>query len=192
MTTQPLQKTGSVVTDRASGEVVLVFDSNLEEKYQRDADVTAYPVEKQVDKTENHQAKQRVFELVGLISNTPLAQEQNVGQRAPFYFQVIDALIEAGTRLNITTGLTPYDDVVIKSYTVVRDFQRGQVLEVSLKLVQIQTVESATVQVPEDILAAALKASGKSKRKKNDGPKPETDPQKRKRRRSILDGWFYD
>jgi hypothetical protein len=127
-----------------------------------------------------------MFDLVGTITNTPLNIETNVANRAQFYFDVIDALVESGQRLTITSGLRLYENAVIKSYSVPRNARTGQSIEVSLRIIEIRVVDSATVQVPADILSAALKASGKSKRKKAAAPQAPTEDQNNKRKSSVL------
>lgn len=189
-TLKPLETIGTTITNPDNGNVLVRFDNNLEEKYMRDADVTAHPIEDGVPVTDNHQARQRMFELVGEITNTPLVIEQDIPNRAQFYFEVLDALVESGQRLTITSGLKVYDNAVLKSYNVNRNYQNGQALVVALKVVQLEVVSSATVQVPDNILSAVLKASGKSKRKKSTSGQAPTAAQDAKQKESLLYSLF--
>ncbi len=189
-TLKPLQSIGTTITNPDTGNVLVRFDNNLEEKYTRDADVTSHPIEDGVPVTDNHQARQRMFDLVGEISNTPLVIETDVPNRAQFYFEVLDALVESGQRLTITSGLKLYEDAVLKSYTVSRNYQNGQSLVIALKIIQLEVVSSATVQVPDNILEATLKASGKSKRKKSTSGQAPTAAQDAKQKESLLYSLF--
>lgn len=189
-TLKPRQTLGTTITNPDTGSVLVQFDNNLEEKYTRDSDVTAFPVEEGVPITDNHQAKQRMLDLTAEISNTPLHIEQEAVNRVQFNHDVLDALVESGQRLTITSGLKLYENAVVKTYTVARDFRTGQTLIAQLRIVQVQVVSSATVKVPADILSAALKASGKSKRKKSTAGQAPTAAQAQTQDESILYGLF--
>ena len=55
-TLKPNLQTGTTITNPTTGAVLVRFDINLEEKYSRDADVTAHPIEDGVPVTDNHHA----------------------------------------------------------------------------------------------------------------------------------------
>ena len=192
MTTKPLEQFGTSMFDAESGALIVRFDGNFEEKHARTADVTELPIENGLPITDNHAAYSRSCDLVGVVSNTPLFQEQNITNRAQFYYDVLDQLCREGTRLTITTGLGVYSNAVIKDYVVPRDYQNAQSLEITLKIKEIVIVTSATVEVPANILSAARRASGKSSGSGTTSPKDETEEQAAARNRSILDTLFND
>lgn len=176
-TLKDLQDVGSVITDPETGGVLLRFDNNLEEKYVRTAEVTQYPVEEGAPITDHHQAQQRTLELFAEVSNTPLVFETDRQNRAQFYYDVLDALVLSGRRLTITSGLRVFENCVIKDYSITRDYTSGQSLVVSMTVVEIQTVSTSEVEVPEAILQAALRATGRTRRKKVVAPQAPTEEQ---------------
>jgi hypothetical protein len=174
----------TVISDALSGAPLLTFDANLTEKLTADADVTAYPVEGGARATDDVQPKQRMFELVGEVTNTPLDGD-DTPQRAARAFEVIDRIHRAKTRLVVTSGLRVFEPCVLKSYSTSRDYKTAQTLVVTLMFVEIETVNSQLVEVPANVLAALRRASGKSKTTKNDKDKPPTAQQAAARRKSI-------
>jgi len=67
------------------------------------------------------------------------------------------ALVSVTSRMQVLTNL------IITQYSAPQDIQDGRSLRFSMQLEQIQIVNSATVQVPENILDKAVSASAASK-----------------------------
>lgn len=181
---EPIEQYGTSVFDLTTRELLLRFDCNINEKYSRDADVSAFPVESGFTVTDNHQARQRFFELTGEITNTPLDGD-TTEQRARRAFVVLDELCTSGRRISITAGLYNYENCVIRSYTVPRDSKTAQTMRATVNFVQIETVNSESVEVPADVLAALKRASGKSKTSKTDKDKPPSAKQDNGRKKSL-------
>jgi hypothetical protein len=174
----------TVIRDALTGAPLLTFDANLTEKHTADADVTSYPVEGGARTSDDAQPKQRMFELTGEITNTPLNGD-DTPQRAARAFELIDRIHRAKTRLIVTSGLRVYEPCILKSYSTTRDYKTAQTLVITLMFVEIETVTLQLVEVPANVLAALRRASGKSKTTKNDKDKPPTAQQAAARRKSI-------
>jgi len=184
MQTEPLSDYGTSVFDVLTRQLLLRFDCNITEKFSLDADITAFPVESGISITDNHQAKQRMFELVGEVSNTPLDGD-TTEQRARRAFDVLDDLCASGRKVAITASLRNFESCLIKSYVKTRDVKTAQTLRVTVSFVEIVQVTSASVEVPIEILSALKRASGKSKTNKTGKDKKPTPKQETGRKTSL-------
>jgi hypothetical protein len=140
-----------------------------------------------------HQARQRKVNITGVVSNASLVTgTPQVRDRARFVFAVLDQLCISGQLLRVTTSLGAYENMALLSYRVRRTHETRQMLVVQLTFEQKELVTSETVEVPDNILKAALRASGRGRKGKGGGAgQKENEKQKKARRRSASKA-FYD
>lgn len=179
MTLKAKRQFGTTIINPANGAVLMRFDVNLQEKYLGSSDITTHPIEDGEAITSNAHPRQPMYELTGLITNTPLVLEVGVQNRVEFYFNVLERLMASGQRLTVVSGLKVYETALISDYSLPRSAADGQSVSISLKIVQIQVVSSATVRVPASILRSIRRSSGKSKPKSGAGGKEPTNKQKK-------------
>jgi hypothetical protein len=122
-------------------------------------------------------------------SDAPIVGEQREGSAAAVY----DALRAARDRsaiLTVVTRTRTYPQVLIEEVKEPRASASYGGWSVDVSLVQLVTVQSATVTVPPEILALLRRASAKSKDKTQDAPKATASPAGRKSLAKGLAGAF--
>lgn len=178
------QQYGTSIFDAETKQLLLRFDINFSEKATLDADITAFPVEAGFAITDNHQSKQRMCTINGIVTNTPLDGD-TTPQRARRAFDVLDDLCESGRVVLITTRFRVYERALIKSYDAPTDAKTAQELNVTINIVEIKTALSQSVTVPAEVLAVLKRASGKSKTDKTTKDKPPTPEQTNGKNKSV-------
>lgn len=177
---------GSQLINPATGAVLVQFDANEEETHARSAESAQHPREVGVAASDMHQPRQRKLTVLGVVSNTSLVTgTPQVRDRARLVFGVLDQLTVSGQLLRITTSLGEYEDMALVDYRVVRRHETRHQLVISLSFEQKATVTSELVQVPDDVLAVVLRASGRTRKSKAVVGRPETAKEKTARRKSV-------
>lgn len=186
MTTAPILREGTTLFRRDTGEALITFDSNLQEKYPRDSNTPSYPIEEGLEGTTTQQPLQTTFELVCEVTNTPLVNGLEEPERARSAFDVLNRIVDEGIRLDLATGISSYSDVLLKKWQTARDYTTGQTLVVAMTFVQINVVRGNEVAVPPSILAAAVRSTGSSETKKDPPVQDPTPDQAEKVNQSVL------
>lgn len=157
------------------------LDASLSEVHSASVEVTDHPVESGASISDHARALPEQLTIEGLVTNNPLwgptqpATEAfqkgrpvraSAPSRSGAIYRKLLALKDAGTAIDVKTGLREYTDMVITSLNVPRDASTGDALRFSITLKQIKT---ATLQV--------IQTEDKAMAKKDLGPKqPKTTP----------------
>lgn len=151
------------------------LDASLSETHSASVEVTDHPVESGASVSDHARALPEQLTIEGLVTNNPLwgptssaAESFQVGRpvrttapsRSGAIYRKLLQLKDAGTAIDVKTGLREYTDMVITSLNVPRDASTGDALRFSITLKQIKT---ATLQV--------VQTEDKVKAKKDLGPK---------------------
>lgn len=152
------------------------FDATLSETHRKTNEVTAHPVEAGVDVVDHIRPLPEEVEINGVVSDTPLVFLASLrapspikgaltrpSDRADTAYAELEAIMANAELVEVITRLREYEDMAITDMTIERDASTGNVLNASLSLRQVMTVETQTVAapVPVDAGNAKSKALGK-------------------------------
>lgn len=140
------------------------FDAALSETHRKSNEVTAHPVEAGVDVVDHIRPLPEEIEISGVVSDTPLVYLPSLrapspitddlthpSDRADIAYWELNRIMDEGELIDVITKLREYENMAITSFTVDRDAATGNVLNASLSLRQVVTVESQTVAAPEPV-----------------------------------------
>jgi hypothetical protein len=85
---------------------------------------------------------------VARLINKAYHPETDVKTRVATCYELFKGLIEDKQRLTITTGLSVYSNMMIKSLTVNRDKGTGEALDFTVTLKQVIIIQSETIKLP--------------------------------------------
>lgn len=171
MTLKAKRQLGSSLIDQTTGNVIITFDSNLEETYTYTAEAPKYPVENQGAITDHYQVLPNKYSLTFVVTNTPLFQERELKDRATLYQQFMIGIIRDRRPLTITMGFDTIRNILITDFQVKRDATTGQELVGNMSFEEVIIGNSQLTQVPDDVIAAVLRASAKKPKNNNDDKK---------------------
>ena len=137
---------GSIIGD------IVTLDATESEMHTQDAEVTEFPTETGGAITDHVRAKQLTLLLRGTLSASPLDESLQSELRLEDAHEALLAAVEEGAPTTIVTGLTFYQNMVIRSYSAERSGQGGRSLAVVLDLVQVRIVDEVEVDIPPSIL----------------------------------------
>ena len=149
------------LTQQESSTEVLELEATLEENHEGSAETTDHPVESGADVTDHIRRKPDELTLKGIVSNTPilllafLRAEPSVpggdpATRAEDAYEWLRNVKNLGLLLNVSTTLRDYTSMAITGLSVIRDKDRGNILEVDITLreIIIAITEKSTLEVP--------------------------------------------
>jgi hypothetical protein len=156
---------------------VLEFDACLNETHTGSASTTDHPVEAGADMTDHIRREPEELQLVGMVSDTPLlflasfrAQASVPGgdpqNRAQDAYGFIKTIKDSGQLVQVTTTLRDYANMALVSLSVVRDKDKGKVVEMSITLREIVIATTEQVEAPTPANAARGKKSKQGKKQK--------------------------
>jgi hypothetical protein len=152
---------------------VFIFDVTLQESHQTKVTWTEHPVESGARVTDRGVLEQFVLSVTGYVSATPILESLRQEDRLTDSALAIQEFAERKAILSVDTSLAIYDNMVIESLDIPREFEDGQAIRISLGLKQIVVVQSQEVEIPAEILARPVRAGGADKDK--NGPQTGTD-----------------
>jgi len=148
------------------------FDATISESHRKSNEVTSHPVEAGIDVSDHIRPQPEEIDINGIVSDTPLVYLPSLRatspiegdltrptERADAAYKEIQRVMDAGQLVTVVTKLREYEDMAITSFAVDRDASTGNVLNATLSLRQVVTVESQVTAEPIPI------ASGNSKSK---------------------------
>jgi len=140
----------------------IVFDAAISETYDQTITATTHPVEDGVSISDHSQVEPATYSLSGVISNAPLIPPFDALLSAdPDRVKTSDEKLSKMARerlpVYIITGLRVLTPFIITSYSVSRDADIGQRLEVALTLQEIRFVEAQFAAIPAAVVAATRK-----------------------------------
>jgi len=147
----------------------IALDATLSEVHTSTAQVTDHPVEDGADVSDHVIQRPDELDIAGVISNTPIeilggAAAAFNPQRAEDAYEEIRVLKTTGTLITVVTPIRTYEQMAITSLVVNRDSVTGDAVSLSMRMKEVRTVESLTVDVDPAVLRA--------KPKKNRGRQP--------------------
>lgn len=129
----------------------IIFDASLSEGYSVRATVTRFPVEEGAAVADHVRREPDEITINGIVADAPMVLGTSVLpprlDRIAAAYDALSALV--GERLDVTTSLKTYEDMVITGIGVTRDAARGKVLDATVTLTQIRTATSVRISLPE-------------------------------------------
>lgn len=157
----------------AVGELGLEYidlDCTDSEKYEHDSVVSENPIEGGKNTTDHVRVLPVRLTIEGLVSNHATSRTLvNLDfTRAEDCYVLLQDWQNTAQRLTLTTSLDEYEDLLLKQFTVTRDKESANSLQVTMTFQQIQIVESQTSNVQPAIKAAKAKKVAAKRAKKEE------------------------
>lgn len=186
---------GSRLAQRGLNMSTLIFEDgellvegvSLRDEPGVSATISKHPREEGLPITDTVQAQPRTLTLQVGVSDTPIEGEQRAGQAAAAYDRLQDAC-ERGALLTVIDRRRVYVGYLLSRVSAPRAARAGGGLELPLELERVEIVQAQTVTVPPEILAATVRASGKSKATDQTADAEATAKQKKAGSRSLAKG----
>lgn len=169
----------SIIYTEGTTAGMLTLDASLSEAYSASAEVTEHPVETGSAVVDHVRPRPREVRVEGLITEQVVTSDAPADRDRPLAaYERLSAILEAGQPVNITSGLTLVENVVMTSLDVPRDRSTGRALRFSATFREIRFATSETVELPPSAPQKKVKAGDKSPKE----PKPKA---KAKARRTL-------
>jgi len=148
------------------------FDATIRESHRKANEVTSHPVEAGVEISDHIRPQPEEIEINGVVSNTPIqflpseakspleGTVARAANRAEVAYKELQRVMDDGELVTVVTKLRAYGNMAITSFAVDREAATGNVLNATLALRQVVTVESQVTAEP------IPKAKGNSKSKR--------------------------
>lgn len=144
-------------------ERFFVFEMTSSESHETNIEWTSQPIEDGTQISDHGVEQQFRLSVTGMVTASPLyaplIQEERLANSA----LTLREMARAKRLIEVSTSLATYGDVVISGVNIPRKSDDGQAYEASLTFVQLEIIESASIEVPADILRPDLRAGGASK-----------------------------
>ncbi len=127
------------------------IDAFVEETYNHSAQVTEYPVEDGTNINDHVVQNPDEISVNGVVGDISIYEDYSqttppTNRAADYYAKLVD-LKEKGNPVTIVTGLKVYDNMVIKSISVVRNADNGKALVFTMNLVKVRVIKSQLVVI---------------------------------------------
>ncbi len=124
-------------------------DVCVSESHETDCDITENPVESGSYITDHVQVKPARLTIEGLVSDTPIsllgiALIGNDNRARKVYDQLLE-IQYAAEPIDIITGLTQYENMILKSLTVPRNAETGKSLRFNAVFQEVIIIESSDI-----------------------------------------------
>lgn len=149
--------------------------------------VTAHPTENSADINDHAQAMNETARVVMGVSDVALGQPVQHGRTEQVY-DALEQLRRNPQIISVVTARRSIDQCIITRVSAPYDAKSGNGALIEFTVEEVRTTQASNVDVPANVLAAARRASGKSKNKKQDSTRKETDKEKKARGKTILKG----
>lgn len=171
LVTEPLYDgTQDVVTE-------IPLDARVSSSYRFQSEVTEFPVESGATITDHVHLRPDEIQLEGMVSDTPVNQmptflglrgdeEQTAGLRTQTAFDALFICWRDRVPLTVVTEYMIFDDMVVSSFEVPKDPDRGEAIWFSMTLRKIITVETLTAALPPEVVARIKRRRKKSTAKR--------------------------
>jgi hypothetical protein len=170
------------------------LDASISENHVVDADISEHPVEDGSDITDNYLIGSRRLTIHGRITNSPIyaagepvwntvviTAANNVGSliteedRVEAANTEVTRMMEAAEIITVSTTLSDYENMMIKSYSVDRDVSLANCLDFTMELQEVLIRSGFSQDIPDPILKAKKKKKDKGKITKDSGNATQTD-----------------
>lgn len=151
--------TPTVISGTTPVPIRLELDCSLTESHRREVEVAKHPLERGADVADHIRFRGRMFEVVGIVSNTPIVSrlesvrpsvaDGDVRSRAEDAYRALENAMRAGTVCTIETSLVRYEGMVLVGLAVPRDAQRGNIAELQMTWEELLFAETIRVDAPE-------------------------------------------
>lgn len=163
---------GSKITEEIT-EVLIQFDASISERYSRQKEITAHPVEDGADVTDHQRTRPTSIEIHGWVSDTPIiflaslrAQPSVSGgdprTRAADAWRELNRIMDAEQSVKVITELGEFDNMALSSIDVSRDKDTGRILDARISLTEIIVATTETVALPQPAPPAGSSASNRA------------------------------
>ena len=140
---------------------VLEFDASISETHSDELEVSDHPVEEGSDITDHVRLLPNMFEMTGIVTNTPLVYLASLTAKSPIQGSLLPAsnrVDEAyaflrqlqidGVLCDVATSLRDYSDMVIVSLVVRREVSTGQALDVTIGFREVRKAKALSIDLP--------------------------------------------
>lgn len=174
-----------IVFDTAAGKDQLVLDAAITYSASAEVTLTRHPIEAGAPISDHAQEQPERFSLAGIVSNTPILQDErdDAGAQVPFEpgrantaLEMLRAIKSAKAAVSVTTPILVLENYVMTSLEIPVDAKTGDALRFTSKFEQVSIVRTERVlltsvprtptglknknkQVPKPASAAAVKKS---------------------------------
>jgi hypothetical protein len=142
------------------------LDATVSEMHVSEAEVTDLPVEAGTTISDHMRLRPKEIQVEGIITNAPVeffASFRELSDRAERAYQRLLDFQTKAERLEITTTLRSYKNMILTRVAVPRDKQRGNAVFVQLALREIRTTNVSVTDVPTPKVKQAVKKVSKGK-----------------------------
>jgi hypothetical protein len=163
-------------TERRLKIGTLEVDVSESESHQSSLAITQNPVEDGVDITDHMQRLPERLTINGIVSDTPIKFFQGLrslggSKRTEIAYVALKQIQEEKTLVDISTGFKQYFSMALTELTVPRDVSQGSLMRFSATFVEVVTVESEEVLLPQSVGGATVN-KGKVPAKGTSRPEP--------------------
>ena len=130
-------------------------DVFLTERFQRQAEITRYPVENGSSISDHIIYQPIGLDIDGLMGSGYAFDIKDFFQSAIDTHESIITLMNSKTAFDVVTGLKVYSNMVIENYSYDRNAANGGSFEFSMSLKEIFIVSSQTIVIPNSKLSGA-------------------------------------
>ena len=140
---------------------LVTLDASVSETHDKQAEVTAHPVELGSDVTDHIRRTPERLKISGVVTNHPLVFLASTRAQSPVSTDVghvqdraeradreFRRAMDAGELVEVFTTLRAYRNMAIVGYSVTRDKGRGAVLDFTIELQEVVLVSTERVQAP--------------------------------------------
>jgi hypothetical protein len=158
--------------------VLFQFDAAITENFSKTAEITDHPVESGVDITDHIRQLPEEVEIHGWVTNNPIIvlASITVGEsprfRAEDAYEELRRIMDEGQLVKVVTSLREFDNMALRSISVRRDKDTGDVLDATIQLREIKIAETEVTLAPEPTQSNRKKKTSKGKQT----PKPTPPP----------------
>jgi len=172
----------------------VLLDASISESHVVDADISEHPVEDGSDITDNYRIGSRRITIHGRVTNSPIyaagepvwntvviTAANNTGSlitekdRVEAANTEINRMMEAAEILTVSTTLSDYENMMIKSYSVDRNVSLANCLDFNMELQEVLIRSGFSQDIPDPILKAKKKKKDKGKITKDSGNATQTE-----------------
>lgn len=167
---------GLIIFEEGSSVPLLIADATITEGHSRSARVSQHPRELGADLADTFQAQLPRVTATIVFSATPLGFAPEPNRPAEAYEALLD-LQQSATLATLITHTLTYDNCALEEVSAPRSSSTGHALVIDTSWVVVQRVSTEEREVPTEVLASLVRASGKAKDKTKDQtgtPKAET------------------
>jgi len=151
--------------DPASGGSGLLLDAVLTEQIDHESKVTSFPVEIGADITDHVIIEPSTYRITGIVTDTPIHwsatkyNNSDAKTRSVSAYEILRELWKSRELFSIKTGFLIIKDVVLLSFSTLKDPARASVFQFDAVIQQINIVSSKEATITEAQRATAAAAA---------------------------------